>query len=53
MLIALVPVLVMLLGGIMWFVSSNPKVADAGRGLFFIGVFFIVWQLSGRTVTIG
>ncbi len=50
MLIAFVPVLVMILGLLLWLLASNPVVKDIGRICFIIGTFFTVSALSGHTV---
>lgn len=50
MLIAIVPVLVLVVGLLVWAVSTNPVVKDAGRGAFFIGLFFTVWITTRITV---
>jgi hypothetical protein len=53
MLIAWAPLLVALVGLLLWALSSNPKVSDAGRILFAIGAFWFVYQLAGKTIRIG
>jgi hypothetical protein len=50
MLVAIIPVVVALLGLVLWAISANPKVSQIGYVLFAVGVFFTVWALLGRTV---
>lgn len=45
MLIA-IPLLIAILGLLMWALSANPKVAEAGRILFFCGAFVTTLQLG-------
>lgn len=48
---AIYPIIVLLLGILLWNApASYPKIADAGRGLFFIGAFFTVWALAKVTL---
>lgn len=37
----------------MWVLSANPKVSEAGRLMFFCGVFVLTWHFAGETVRIG
>lgn len=34
--------LVMLIGGIVYYIAANGKVAEMGRIAFFVGLFFVV-----------
>jgi hypothetical protein len=52
MLIALWPVAVLVLGILLWVLSSHPKVAKAGELLFFVGAFWTVYTLVGHTLKI-
>lgn len=45
MLIA-IPLLIAIVGLLLWALSSNPKVAEAGRILFFCGAFVTTAQLG-------
>lgn len=53
MLIAIVPLLVLVTGLLLWVLSSNPKVAEAGRILFFCGAFVTTQLLAGETIRLG
>lgn len=53
MLIAIVPVLVLIAGLLLWVLSSNPKVAEAGRILFFCGAFVTTQVLAESTIRLG
>ncbi len=53
MLIAIIPILVLIIGLLMWVLSSNPKVSEAGKILFAIGALVLTWQLGGETLRIG
>lgn len=47
---AIVPIVVLIVGLLAWVLSSNPKVAEAGRILFWVGCFFTVAALSRVTL---
>ncbi len=49
MLVALVPVLVALVGLLLYAMASNPRVARIGEILFFVGAFWTVGHLAGRS----
>jgi Na+/phosphate symporter len=53
MLIAIVPLIVMVLGLVVWFVSSNPKVSEAGRLAFFCGLLVLTMVLAKETLRVG
>lgn len=53
MLIAIVPVLVLIAGLLLWILASNPKLAEAGRILFFCGAFLTTQVLAETTIRIG
>lgn len=40
-------------GLIVWFVSTNPKVAEAGKILFFTGMLAFLFAVSGKIVRVG
>lgn len=44
--VALIPVIVALIGLLMWLLGGNATVKDIGRGLFFIGAFWTVGAYS-------
>jgi len=49
MVIALIPVVVLVIGLLMWALSGHPVVSRAGMIWFAVGSFFTVWVLA-RTV---
>jgi len=53
MLITIIPFLVLIAGLLMWVLASNAKVQEAGRLMFFSGVFVLTWHFAGETVRIG
>jgi len=50
MLVALIPVVVAIVGLLLWVLAANGKVADAGRILFAVGACFVVAALAHVTV---
>ena len=52
MLIAIIPVLFMLVGGVVYVVATNPKFAELGRLLFLAGSLALAFALAGKTVGI-
>lgn len=53
MIIAWAPLLLAIVGLLLWALASNPKVAEAGKILFFCGVFWFVYGLAGKTIRVG
>lgn len=53
MLIAVWPVLILIIGLVLWFASSNGKVSEAGKLMFFAGLFWLTYSLTGKTVRFG
>jgi hypothetical protein len=53
MLIAIVPIVVLIVGALMWALSQNPKVSEAGKFMVFSGIFVLTFHLAGETVRIG
>lgn len=53
MLIAIIPLLIALVGVLMYALCTNPKLQEIGRILFFCGMFVITWVLAKATVHIG
>lgn len=50
MTITLVPILVMLVGLALWFFAKpSPKLQDAGRIMFIVGLVFVVWMNAHPT----
>lgn len=48
--VAYVAALIALLGLLLNVLSSNPKVVEFGRILFFCGTFVVTWQLGQKSV---
>ncbi len=53
MLIAIWPVLLAVIGLLVWFLSANSKVSEAGKIMFFCGLLVLTWVLARHTVRIG
>lgn len=53
MLIALIPVLFMVVGALMYGLSANGKVAELGRCLFLSGAIGIAIVYASKLVTLG
>lgn len=53
MVIAIVPALVLIVGLLMWAFGPGPKLQEAGRIMFFCGMFVITWILSKESIHIG
>lgn len=53
MIVAIAPAVVLIVGLLMWFVSANPKVSEAGRLMFFVGLFVLTWMAANETFKIG
>ena len=53
MLIAWVPVVAVILGLLLWFVSANPKASEAGRIIFQCGVLVTLFVLARQTLRLG
>jgi hypothetical protein len=49
MITMIIPILFMLVGGVAYVVSSNPKIAEIGRLLFAAGSFALAFALAGKT----
>lgn len=50
MIIAVFPLVVAVIGVLMYALSSNAKVAEIGRLLFFIGMLWLVYTSAARVV---
>jgi Na+/phosphate symporter len=50
MFIALVPVLVMVVGALVYGLSANPKVQEMGRLAFGAGLLVACWAFAGHAV---
>jgi hypothetical protein len=53
MLIALIPLVVAVCGLLVWILAANPKAQEAGKILFFCGVFWLVATTARETLSIG
>lgn len=53
MLIAFIPVLVLIIGLLVYALASNGKVQEIGRISFFVGLFFTVAEFARHTIRIG
>ena len=49
--IALVPVLAIILGVLLYVVPASPKLAELGRILYAAGVLVLLYSLAGHTVS--
>ncbi len=47
------PVLVMVVGLLLWILASNAKLSEIGRMSFQIGLFWTVYALMGHTIHLG
>jgi hypothetical protein len=50
MLIALIPMLVMIVGILIWVLSSNTYLKEIGKIMMIVGMFFTVWPTMGKGV---
>ncbi len=46
--VMIVAAIVMILGLLLWAMPLPPKVQEGGKIAFVIGLFFVVWALTGR-----
>ncbi len=53
MMIAVLPLIVALVGVLMFALCANQKLARVGEILFFVGVLWLVYSLAGKTLRIG
>ena len=53
MLISLVPLLTAIIGFVLWLVSNNAKVSEAGKIMFFCGLLALMFSLAKETVRFG
>ena len=51
--ITLVPLLILVVGLLMYALAANPKVQEIGRIMFQCGMFVLTWVLAGQTVRLG
>ncbi len=50
--IAMIPIVAMIVGALMYALSSNPKLAEIGRILFAAGAFALCFALAGKTLSL-
>ncbi len=53
MLIAIWPLIIALVGILMYFIASNPKVVEVGRLTYFAGLLGTVFTLLRHTLRLG
>lgn len=53
MLIAIFPVILAIVGVLMWALAANPKLAEIGKIMFFCGLFVTTWQAASWNIKIG
>jgi Na+/phosphate symporter len=53
MLIAIIPLLILVVGLLMYALAANPKVQEAGRIMFFCGMLVITFVLAKQTLSLG
>jgi len=51
MVIQVVPLVIAVVGLLMWAMGSNAKVCEAGRILFFCGAFAFTMHAGGKALT--
>lgn len=52
MLIVVIPLLVAIIGALVYGLASNPKAAELGRCMFWTGLLVTLWHLGGAKVSI-
>jgi len=53
MVIAIAPLLIAIVGLLVWLMASNPKASEAGKILFFCGVLVLTMSLASKTFHLG
>ena len=53
MLIILIPLLVCVVGVLIYALSGNPKLVEIGRVMFFVGLLWTVDRVAGAVVELG
>lgn len=48
MLVTIVPVLVLIVGLLVYALAANPKVVELGRIAYFVGLLVTVWAVASR-----
>lgn len=52
MITILIPLLIALIGLLMYAFAANPKLSEIGRILFFCGMFWVVYALMGHKLSL-
>jgi len=52
MIIAIIPLIILVIGILMYALAANPKVQEAGRIMFFCGMFVLTMVFARQTVSI-
>ncbi len=50
MVVAIIPLIVAIVGLLMWAFSNNAKVTVIGQWMFIIGLFWTIAAVAGKTV---
>lgn len=50
MVVAIVPLVVMVVGLLLWSLSGNAKIAEIGRWMFIIGLFWLVGGFAKQSI---
>jgi hypothetical protein len=53
MIIAVAPLVLAIVGLLVWVMAANPKASEAGKILFFCGVLALALSFSGKSFHIG
>lgn len=53
MIIAIIPLVVCIIGLLMWALSSNAIVSEAGKWCFIVGLFVSLLVVGGKAIKIG
>jgi hypothetical protein len=51
--IAIWPLIVALVGILMYYLASNGKTSNVGMWMFIVGLFWTVYSLLGKTLRLG
>jgi Na+/phosphate symporter len=50
MLTIVVPLLVLVVGLVLWLATSNPKLQEIGKIAFFVGLLWLVYMFSQKQI---
>lgn len=53
MFFAIIPLLVLIVGLLIWVLASNPLVKEVGKWMFICGLFVTLWVSARVTVHLG